>query len=474
MIKYISRSQFTHISENLLTEILNEEQSQTIDLKNFVLRLFDGKYELTYKELLNNNTEFSPIRRALLKRVVLVDYALWKFRENETINTNFVWRLIFETLLFFKKDDFIASVGSQGFLSIELYRYESPTNDRKILRLHIWDNSFTKEFEKTHSKKHIIHSHLFNAQSHILSGTIRNKRYNISESKNKTDLSLYKINWKKSSKTDDKYKRRSNLEEFEKNISINEISTEEVHASQNYSISIDEFHSSESLNSDTPTATIFLFDSSKGKSEFSKVVGPKNDKNPDFSYSDINILPLLYQIDQQIKKQNNKQKLLALDWMRKTHTLEHAHRIESRQLKNLGSILTFAIIIIPAFIVGTTVYVKFSSPETLKDSYLTIVAICAGLSAVFGTINRIIQPGNLSEQHRLNSERFEQLRHKLESHIVFHNDDRLEKLLEEVRIEWNRLNLLNVNERNINKAREMIRRLGKYPENLGFLDDYIP
>ena len=157
--------------------------------------------------------------------------------------------------------------------------------------------------------------------------------------------------------------------------------------------------------------------------------------------------------------------------MRKIHTLEHAHRIESRDLKFWSEILSWAMVIIPAFTAGFSIFLKSSSSDISKSYFIVLIAITAGLSTLIGTILRVVQPGKSSETHRINSERFEHLRHKIESHIVFRTDERLENFLEDVRSEWERLTLFNVKEKNFKLAQYYLRKLGKYPENLSFLED---
>jgi hypothetical protein len=130
----------------------------------------------------------------------------------------------------------------------------------------------------------------------------------------------------------------------------------------------------------------------RGLNDLSKVVGPKNDPETGFKYEQINVFPSLYDIDREIKKYYNKQKLLALDWMRKIHTLEHAHRIESRHLNTFSEILSWSIVGIPAIIAGLTFYLKQMPND--KESIIVWVAILAGISTLLGTINKVIKPSN--------------------------------------------------------------------------------
>jgi hypothetical protein len=214
---------------------------------------------------------------------------------------------------------------------------------------------------------------------------------------------------------------------------------------------------------------LFLFNSDEGLNDLSKVVGPKNDSDTGFKYEQINVFPSLYNIDREIKKYYNKQKLLGLDWMRKIHTLEHAHRIESRHLNTFSELLSWSIVGIPAIIAGLTFYLKQMPNE--KEDIIVWVAIMAGISTLLGTINKVVKPSNLSEKHRLNSEKFEHLRHKLEKCIIFNNDDRLELVLDDIQKDWKELTLYNVKECNFKRASKMIKSMKVYPDNQAFLKE---
>lgn len=464
---YLSKDQFKALGYNLLKHIVAKEFHLRIDIENLILRIYRDKSILEYDEILEEySINESPSAISFIKLVVLSDYSLKAFRARKKINTQFAWRLIFECLTFFNKDNPVSTIGSQGFLSIELYRFESNKN-RKILRLHIWDESFSINSQSIDFGKYKIHSHLFNTQSHVLAGSVLNERFDVFNSSETTMNSLYRINWK--STTDEKgfLKRESELIVDTNDITIKKLSSETIIMGQEYSVSINEYHSSKSI---TPiTATLFLFNSDDGLNDLSKVVGPKNDPETGFKYEQVNFLPSLYSIDREIKKYYSKQKLLALDWMRKIHTLEHAHRMESRYLNTFSEILSWSMVGIPAIISGLTFYLN-KLPDSKEDLILW-VAILAGISVLLGTINKVIKPSDLSEKHRLNSQKFEHLRHKLEKYIVFNNDERLDLVLSNIQSDWEDLTLYNVKEKNFERASNMIRKMKIYPENLAFLRD---
>ena len=467
MESYLSKYQFKSIGDNLLKHIVATEFHIRIDIENLVLRIYRDKNLLGYDEILDKySVTESPVAINFIKLLILSDYSLKVFKARKRINTQFAWRLAFDCLTFFKKDDSTAGIGSQGFLSIELYRFESERN-RKILRLHIWDESFAHNFQNNDFGKYKVHSHLFSAQSHVLAGSILNERYEVLNSDKPSDHSLYRIDWK-SIKDDNGFsKRKSELNVDISDVRLRKTSSETISMGQEYSVSINEYHSSKSI---TPlTATLFLFNSDEGLNDLSKVVGPKNDPETGFKYEQINIIPSLYDIDREIKKYYNKHKLLALDWMRKIHTLEHAHRIESRHLNTFSEILSWSIVGIPAIIAGLTFYLKQMPND--KENFIVWVAILAGISTLLGTINKVIKPSNLSEKHRLNSEKFEHLRHKLEKYIVFNNDERLELVLDEIQRDWRDLTLHNVKEYNFKRASKMIQNMKAYPKNLAFLKE---
>lgn len=464
MDEYISKEKFYWIGENLIKFIIEKEYHVQIDLNNLVLRVYRDKSILSYDEIIDKYCENeSSVVISFVKNIILSDYSLKAFKHRCKINTLFVWRLIFDSLVFFRKNNPLAGIGSQGFLSIELFRFELD-NQRKILRLHIWDSNFSKNFNENDFMKYKIHSHLFNAQSHVITGDILNNTYEILDNTEETENSLYSIKWKSSVNENGALERKSQLNIEKDNIGIKKISTEKISSGQSYSVSINDYHSSHSIS--PISATLFLFNSDEGLNSISKVVGPKNDSEPGFKYEKINFIPKLYDIDREVKKFYNKQILLALDWSRKIHILEHAHRIESRKLNNFSTILSWLIVLLPAMISGIAFYLK-QFPDK-KDDIILWVAILAALSTLLGTINKVIKPSNLSEIHRKNSEKFEHLRHKLEQHIVFNNDERLELFLEEIRVEWKKLTLHNVKEYNFQRASKIINKLKRYPNKLEF------
>jgi hypothetical protein len=467
METYLSKGQFKSIGDNILKHIITKDHHTRIDFDNLLIRIYSDKNVLDYGQILEKKSlNESLSAQSFIKLVVLSDYSLKAFKSRERINTQFIWRLIFDCLLFFNQNKPTAGVGSQGFLSIELYRYESERN-RKILRLHIWDDSFGNYFHGNDFEKYKVHSHLFHAQSHVLVGNIVNERYEIVGSKEPSENSLYKIVWNSYNDEMGLQKRKSELNVELNDVKLKKLSSETITMGQEYSVSINEYHSSQSIGS--TTATLFLFNSDEGLNDFSKVVGPKNDPETGFKYEQINFFPSLYNIDREIKKYYSKQKLLALDWARKIHTLEHAHRIESRHLNLFSEILSWSIVGIPAAISALTFYLN-KIPNQGED-LLPWLAILAGVSVLLGTINKVIKPSDLSEKHRINSEKFEHLRHKLEKYIVFNNDERLELVLSEIQSEWSNLTLYNVKERNFKIASEMINKMKVYPENLSFLKE---
>lgn len=467
MESYLSKSQFRSLADNLLKYIVAKEFHTRIDIENLALRIYRDHNTLKYDEILDKySINESPSAISFIKLIVLSDYSLKAFASRKKINTQFAWRLILDALTFFNKNNPVSSVGSQGFLSIELYRFESGKK-RKILRLHIWDESFSINPQNLNFKKYEIHSHLFNAQSHVLAGSILNERFDISNSNDTSEKSLYRIDWKSIMDEDGVSKRQSELNVEVNDVRVTKLSSETIGAGQDYSVSINEYHSSRSI---TPiSATLFLFNSNEGLSELSKVVGPKNDPETGFRYEKVNFLPSLYYIDREIKKYYSKQKLLALDWMRKIHTLEHAHRIESRHLNTFSEVLSWSMVLIPAAISGLMFYLNKST--NTSENLILWVAILAGISVLLGTINKVIKPSDLSEKHRVNSQNFEHLRHKLEKYIVFNDDERLDSVLCEIQSDWTDLTLNNVKEYNFKRASDMIKAMKVYPENLSFLKD---
>lgn len=99
-------------------------------------------------------------------------------RENErNLNTDTVWMLITKSVRIIPTEFTISSIGSQGFLSIPLYKEDASLENFDFIRLHIWDDSLDEYMDLKKCEDFSIHSHTFFAKSWVVTGKVKNNRF---------------------------------------------------------------------------------------------------------------------------------------------------------------------------------------------------------------------------------------------------------------------------------------------------------
>lgn len=164
---------------------------------------------------------------------------------------------------------------------------------------------------------------------------------------------------------------------------------------------------------------------------------------------------------------NNEQEILLLDWMRKIHQLEYAHRFESLKWNDWNYWLGIPSLIIGSVIGAVSAFCDIEN--TIKNVILSfggiIIAILTGLQT-------FLKPQELSEKHKIVSSNYEKIRHQIEYLIVFEKENNVISIeIEKIRNEWNSIETLNASESNFIKAKKRVEKFEKYPKELGFLKD---
>ncbi|PSL22375.1 hypothetical protein CLV42_1221 [Chitinophaga ginsengisoli] len=239
-----------------------------------------GADSIAWDELVSIDTKedvyFDTIKhRVAAVSLVLADYNRDSECESLAIDNKAVWPHIYESIINLKPADIIATIGSQGFLSIPLFHSDDKNGHFEFLRLHIWDQSFAGYIDKEKTHMFSIHCHQFHAQSHILLGELKNCRFSVIESASPTDHSFFEIVWNSIEKVNQKTSNAINTGTF---VLVNETAKEMYAANDQYEIEAGEFHTS-TVSDDCTTATLFLFTGKKGKVERSYVVGPSEIEN---------------------------------------------------------------------------------------------------------------------------------------------------------------------------------------------------
>jgi uncharacterized membrane protein YgaE (UPF0421/DUF939 family) len=163
----------------------------------------------------------------------------------------------------------------------------------------------------------------------------------------------------------------------------------------------------------------------------------------------------------------DKQQLLLLDWMRKIHQNEYAHRFQSTSWSNVHYLLGVTSLLGGTIIAALSSFCEFEG--TYKNSIIAIVglliAICSGLIT-------FLKPQEASEKHKHTSSRYEQLRHRTEFLLTFEDDDdKLKEKVEALKQDWDEIDSLNVWEYIFTKAKKKVNSFDKYPTELSFISN---
>lgn len=173
---------------------------------------------------------------------------------------------------------------------------------------------------------------------------------------------------------------------------------------------------------------------------------------------------------------NEAQNKMILDWMRKIHQLEYAHRFESLYWSNIEKRVGFS-----AFVITTLIAFSYRFPtlETksfealpffLKHSFFvpfasTIVAILTGLLT-------FQKPSEKSEIHKKTGSNYEKLRHRIELILTTeYSQKELNKKIETIKQEWESLDAINVSKKYFDQGKKKVTSFNKYPKELDFLND---
>lgn len=165
------------------------------------------------------------------------------------------------------------------------------------------------------------------------------------------------------------------------------------------------------------------------------------------------------------------QKRLVLDWMRKLHTLEYAHRYASVSNDRLNLLLG-----VPAVVVSGLIAAQVSTPWQQETITQIAVAVGASLVAVLVGLQTFFKPTEIAEKHRSASSAYEDLRHRLELLLVFDGEHKNEisHKLEQLKAEWDRFETPNVSHKAWSRAKARVAEVGTYPGSLRIADAESP
>lgn len=235
---------------------------------------------------------------SLIYRLVGVRDIIFCREKNEGLDIVFVWNLISKSIRMLPVEFTISSIGSQGFLSIPLYKFDVSLEKFDFIRLHIWDDSLNQYMDLEKCEDFSIHSHTFFAKSWALTGKVKNDRYDFLTNSLNASHSFFEVIYDKSLNQVNRHTSKAVNKQI--NAELFKISEEVYHAHGYYEIKPSKLHKSGHLNSPDTSATFFSFTGKDGLGE-SFVIGPKTVRESEVNRK-MNISPiyLLDKIDNQL------------------------------------------------------------------------------------------------------------------------------------------------------------------------------
>lgn len=278
-------------SESFKNQISSREQISDI--------VFHDRKLVTTDEL-RKMTEYQAdsFLKSFLNRFLGVREIIYCRDNNLPLNITMVWNFISKSIKLISSTNTISSIGSQGFLSIPLYKSDENLKTFDFLRLHIWDDSLNEFMDLKKCQDFSVHSHTFYAKSWIITGKIINDRFEyINDSKNARH-SFFKVIYNDSLNEVNQHTSKA----INKNIDVElvKVSEEVYYENGSYDIKPSKLHKSGHLNSPKCSATFFSFTGKDGLGE-SFVIGPKEINESEVNRK-MNISPfnLIDKIDSQI------------------------------------------------------------------------------------------------------------------------------------------------------------------------------
>lgn len=220
-------------------------------------------------------------------------------RDNDLqLDVKNVWRLISKSIRIIPSSYTISSIGSQGFLSIPLFKNDKTLESFDFLRLHIWDDSLNKFMDLQRVEDFSIHSHTFFAKSWVLTGKIINDRFEFIKDSDKSKHSFFKVVYNDSLNEVNQHTSKALNENID--AELIKVSEEVHHEMAVYEIKPSKLHKSGHKNSPNCSATFFSFTGKDGLGK-SFVIGPKHIKESEVNRK-MNISPtyLLDKINSQL------------------------------------------------------------------------------------------------------------------------------------------------------------------------------
>ena len=280
---------YTPIVKSYAIEYLSKIASLD-NIKSFLFNDLQAKLTTDLIDFAEETTD--NYLSSFIYRLVGVKEIIFCRENKKQLDSIEVWKLISKSIRIIPSEFTISSIGSQGFLSIPLYKRDLSLESFDFIRLHIWDDSLDKYMDLQKCQDFSIHSHTFFAKSWIITGKVKNDRYEYETDSGDATHSFFEVKYNKSLNEINRHTSKA----VNKNIHPRLLKTsEETHFAKGYyEIEPSKLHQSGHYNSPNSSATFFSFTGKDGLGE-SFVIGPK-----DIVESEINRkmnIPPIYLLD---------------------------------------------------------------------------------------------------------------------------------------------------------------------------------
>ncbi len=272
-IDKISREDFLALYEPLMKGY-SESFKYKLKTDQFLANIiFQDKDQTTIENLHSLTiTEIDPYIKSFILRLLSVRELIHCRDNNLPPDLRTIWDYVANSITAISTEYTISSIGSQGFLSIPLYKSDKSLEEFDFLRLHIWDDSLNEYMDQKKCNDFSIHSHTFNAKSWIITGKVINDRYDYEKDSEYSAHSFFEVKYNDSINEVNQHTSKA----INKNVNaqLTQLSQEVHFANGFYEIEASKLHKSGHLNSPFCSATFFSFTGKEGLGE-SFVIGPK-------------------------------------------------------------------------------------------------------------------------------------------------------------------------------------------------------
>lgn len=270
----LSKPEFKIFYNSLIKSYDENFKNIIIEEDKLIKDLFQNNeiIEIEYLEKYIDKTTDNTTK-SLLLRLIAVKEIIYCREGTKTLNVKQVWKYISKSIKIIPISHTISSIGSQGFLSIPLYKYDETLETFDFIRLHIFDDSLNELMDLKKCEDFSVHTHTFFAKSWIITGKIINNRYEYILDSENSKHSFFKVKYNDSL---NEVNQHTSLA-INENINVELFQTsEEIHFEKGfYEIKPGKLHKSGHLNSPFVSATFFSFTGKDGLDK-SIVIGPRN------------------------------------------------------------------------------------------------------------------------------------------------------------------------------------------------------